>query len=189
MGAIYRVQPGQRVMFQHGSLHEVVDQEKEPCGCPAPPKAEVNEFPLAQSEGLTPAPPSPPETAIKRPTGNDQAVTTLVHNEGDHSPQPVSIPSPPAEPVVTYGGKFADASGEATEEAGVFPKIGRFFKPGVRGGVKGQGKGQQGIGSSRPSVTHSRCGASTLARITANAFTIRVCAMAHGLPIRRCLLR
>ncbi|MDR3416589.1 MAG: hypothetical protein P4L83_10415, partial [Nevskia sp.] len=33
-GGDYRVQPGQRVMFQHGSLHEVVDQEKEPCGCP-----------------------------------------------------------------------------------------------------------------------------------------------------------
>src|SRR5579862_3672283 len=32
-GSIYRVQPGQRVMFQHGSLREVVDQEKEPCGC------------------------------------------------------------------------------------------------------------------------------------------------------------
>ena len=33
-GGAYRVQPGQRVMFQHGSLSEVVDQEKEPCGCP-----------------------------------------------------------------------------------------------------------------------------------------------------------
>ncbi|MGB7548893.1 MAG: hypothetical protein WBM14_14175, partial [Terracidiphilus sp.] len=52
----YRVQPGQRVMFQHGSLHEVVDQEKEPCGCPTPVKAGSNEFPLAQSAGLAPLP-------------------------------------------------------------------------------------------------------------------------------------
>ena len=37
-GGDYRVQPGQRVMFQHGSLHEVVDSEKEPCGCPPPPQ-------------------------------------------------------------------------------------------------------------------------------------------------------
>ena len=52
-GGAYRVQPGQRVMFQHGSLQEVVDQEKEPCGCPPPPApAQGNEFPLAQSEGL-----------------------------------------------------------------------------------------------------------------------------------------
>ena len=54
-GGAYRVQPGQRVMFQHGSLHEVVDQEKEPCGCP-PDAPKGNEFPLAASEGLTAAP-------------------------------------------------------------------------------------------------------------------------------------
>ena len=35
-GGAYRVQPGQRVMFEHGSLREVMDQEKEPCGCPRP---------------------------------------------------------------------------------------------------------------------------------------------------------
>jgi hypothetical protein len=54
-GGAYRVQPGQRVMFQHGSLHEVVDQEKEPCGCP-PDAPMGNEFPLAASEGLTKTP-------------------------------------------------------------------------------------------------------------------------------------
>ena len=52
-GGAYRVQPGQRVMFQHGSLHEVVDQEKESCGCP-PSAPKGNEFPLAQSMGLAP---------------------------------------------------------------------------------------------------------------------------------------
>ena len=46
-GGAYRVQPGQRVMFQHGSLNEVVDDEKEPCGCPPPVSAQGNEFPLA----------------------------------------------------------------------------------------------------------------------------------------------
>ncbi len=35
-GGVYRVQPGQHVSFQHGSLREVVDTEKEPCGCPQP---------------------------------------------------------------------------------------------------------------------------------------------------------
>ena len=33
-GGAYRVQPNQRVLFEHGSLHEVVDNEQEPCGCP-----------------------------------------------------------------------------------------------------------------------------------------------------------
>ena len=55
-GGDYRVQPGQRVMFQHGSLHEVVDHEKEPCGCPPAAAQGANEFPLAQSEGLAPLP-------------------------------------------------------------------------------------------------------------------------------------
>jgi hypothetical protein len=36
-GGLYRVQPNQRVMFEHGSLQQVVDNETEPCGCPAPP--------------------------------------------------------------------------------------------------------------------------------------------------------
>ena len=59
-GGIYRVQPGQRVMFQHGSVYAVVDQEKEPCGCPAPVHPNSNEFPEAQSAGLAPlAPPGP----------------------------------------------------------------------------------------------------------------------------------
>ncbi len=34
-GGVYRVQPNQRVMFEHGSLQQVVDNESEPCGCPA----------------------------------------------------------------------------------------------------------------------------------------------------------
>ena len=34
-GGVYRVQPDQRVMFEHGSLQQVVDNEPEPCGCPA----------------------------------------------------------------------------------------------------------------------------------------------------------
>jgi hypothetical protein len=66
-GGAYRVQPGQRVMFQHGSLHEVVDQEKEPCGCP-PDAPKGNEFPLAASEGLT-AQPAPVVSAGPTTTG------------------------------------------------------------------------------------------------------------------------
>jgi len=66
-GGAYRVQPGQRVMFQHGSLHEVVDQEKEPCGCP-PDAPKGNEFPLAASEGLT-ATPAPVVSAQPVTTG------------------------------------------------------------------------------------------------------------------------
>jgi hypothetical protein len=31
---MYQVAAGQHVLFEHGNLHEVVDHEREPCGCP-----------------------------------------------------------------------------------------------------------------------------------------------------------
>jgi hypothetical protein len=87
---LYRVQPGQHVSFQHGSLREVVDTEHEPCGCPPPvsvadagtpsPKGAApgqpvggpsstpadTAFPLAVSEGLA-KPPLPPTTPVASP--------------------------------------------------------------------------------------------------------------------------
>lgn len=84
-GGVYRVRPNQRVLFEHGSLREVVDDEKELCGCPTPvsvasagtsgdtpaaPGARVGgpsttpsdmTFPLAVSQGLAP-PPAKAET-------------------------------------------------------------------------------------------------------------------------------
>jgi len=85
----YRVQAGQRVMFQHGNLHEVVDQEKEPCGCPPPPKPDSNDFPLAQSEGLAPLlAPKPAPIAV---VGHDaETIAPLVHNATDVAPPPAS---------------------------------------------------------------------------------------------------
>ena len=92
-GGVYRVLPGQRVMFQNGSLHEVVDQESEPCGCPPPTKTAVNEFPFGASEGLAPGA-KPPSAAIKHPAGNDQASTTLVYSGSPQAQPTVEIPRP-----------------------------------------------------------------------------------------------
>ena len=122
-GGLYRVQPGQRVMFEHGSLQKVVDQETELCGCPPPPKSEANEFPLAQSEGL--APKSPPAAAANTTAGSGQAATTLVYKSSQPAPQTVAIPLPPASAGAT--GPAAPASG-ASKKPGFFRKIGRFFK-------------------------------------------------------------
>ena len=111
-GGLYRVQPGQHVSFQHGSLREVVDTEKEPCGCP--PAASVvvastapdkpvggpsstpadTAFPLAVSEGLTKTP-LPAATPVAAPgelhaqvavpfrySGNLPAVTPPAASDG-----------------------------------------------------------------------------------------------------------
>jgi hypothetical protein len=125
-GGIYRVQPGQRVMFEHGSLQTVVDQEKEPCGCPPPVKSEANEFPLAESEGL--APKSPPATAANQTAGSGQAATTLVYEGSGSAPQAVTIPQPPASPGASGPATRAAQAPGAEKKPGFFHKIGRFFK-------------------------------------------------------------
>ena len=82
--ATYELRRGQHVLFEHGSLREVVDSESSPCGCPVEPvvsvadagvassapaapgsvvaiasAAEQHPFPAAVSQGLSPDPPVP----------------------------------------------------------------------------------------------------------------------------------
>jgi hypothetical protein len=82
--ATYELRAGQHVLFEHGSLKEVVDHESSACGCPPEPvvsvadsgvtsatpaapgsavaaksAAEQHPFPAAVSAGLAPAPPVP----------------------------------------------------------------------------------------------------------------------------------
>jgi hypothetical protein len=123
-GGIYRVQPGQRVMFEHGSLQSVVDQEKEPCGCPPPAVTQNNEFPLAQSEGLTPPSSQAPAVAALPPNAAS-ATTTLSYNGADHAAQ-VAAPATDAPGASTPS---APPQAPATQKKpGFFGKIGRFFK-------------------------------------------------------------
>ncbi len=116
--SVYRVQPGQRVMFQHGSLHEVVDQEKEPCGCP-PAEVRGNDFPLAQSAGLAPLSTATPAAPVAKPAPLAQP---LVYNAGDTAshaePAPAEstpVPPPAAKPV-------------HRKSSGFFGRLGHFFR-------------------------------------------------------------
>ena len=130
----YHVLPGQHVLFERGSLREVVDNESSPCGCPEAPaippvveagtislkpgtkisssQAEVQHpFPAAVSQGLAPAPevPQAPPGAV-----HTQVATTLSYSSAEPAPkgaaQPPVAPPPPA------------------KKAGFFHAIGRFFK-------------------------------------------------------------
>ena len=110
-GGVYRVQAGERVMFQHGSVHAVVTGEKESCGCPPPANPEAqpgtNEFPVAASEGLSVAPPpiaAAPQAGMlsKAP---DTATTTMEHSAATVTPEqqekaerPQAAPVPAAAP-------------------------------------------------------------------------------------------
>jgi hypothetical protein len=112
-GGAYRVQPGQRVMFQHGSLHEAVDEEKEPCGCP-PSASKGNEFPLAQSEGLAPLP-VPPSSSGNAGAGSTQPAVPLVYNPQEHTTKAVTETQPATAPEKVPEAQTATATPEITQ--------------------------------------------------------------------------
>jgi hypothetical protein len=121
---VYRVQPGQRVMFERGDLHQVVDNEKEPCGCPPPAKG-GNEFPLAQSEGLAPTP-KPAPSALNQGSAPPQVVEPLVYKSADHAPPAAAEAQPPApaNPAPASGA----APAEPRKKPGFFSSVGKFFR-------------------------------------------------------------
>lgn len=123
-GGVYRVQPGQRVMFEHGSLQSVVDQENEPCGCP-PPAKQANEFPLAQSEGLAPASTAPVVTAPPPPVAS--AADTLSYSGTDRAAQtPGPVAAAPAAPPASA--TPAPPAPATEKKPGFFGRIGHFFR-------------------------------------------------------------
>ena len=130
-GGAYRVQPGQRVMFQHGSLTEVVDQEKEPCGCPPDARPGTNDFPLAQSAGLVPlekpmpalAPPSPANDAKTQQLLNEPLVYSAADAAKNSAPAATEASTPAPSPVA------ASATPSAPQKKhGFFRNIGAFFR-------------------------------------------------------------
>lgn len=123
-GGAYRVQPGQRVMFQHGSLHEIVDDEKESCGCP-PAEAKGNEFPVAQSEGLAPQPkpaPAPEPQSESTPPG-----VPMVYNSAEHTPKPAGSDAAPT-PGANANAAPVTPQPTSQKKPGFFGKLGHFFK-------------------------------------------------------------
>lgn len=147
-GGVYRVQPNQRVMFEHGSLEQVVDNEPEPCGCPvvAAPVAvasasavekptqktgaeAANPFPLAQSEGLAPTPAAPvkPEAVgvahaeVQAPIAYDATATPNPSLPGAAGPAPVNTESQPVSMQI------AEVQPSKEKHGGFFHSIGHFF--------------------------------------------------------------
>jgi hypothetical protein len=129
-GGIYRVQPGQRVMFQHGSVYAVVDQEKESCGCPAAPRPNSNDFPEAQSAGFTPLAPVGPVGTVPH-NAPTEATDTFVHKSGEPAQQTATVvakhnePLPPVQPV-TKKPKPHKVKGE--HKPGFMGRMGHFFR-------------------------------------------------------------
>ncbi len=118
------MQPGQRVMFQHGNLHEVVDQEKEPCGCPPDAEPKSNEFPLAQSEGL--AAKAPPVTSAATAVEAAKTGGTLAYNGEEHAAKQAASQADASKTAAAASA--AKAVTPVKKKGGFFGAVGRFFK-------------------------------------------------------------
>ncbi|HTX77916.1 MAG TPA: hypothetical protein VMD29_17030 [Terracidiphilus sp.] len=128
-GGAYRVQPGQRVMFQHGSLQAVIDQEKEPCGCPPVPRPGTNDFPLAQSAGLSPqAPPVQPTPQQGATTASPTISEPLVY-QAPPAPDTAApaAPAPAPTPPPAQAAQTAPPP-SAKKRSGFFHRVGAFFR-------------------------------------------------------------
>ena len=129
---IYRVLPGQRVLLERGSVESVVDNEPEPCGCPAISVASAgvtstkhpaqpgqtvaaNDFPLAQSEGLAPTPaPAAPEPGTGQ-THMQIASTLSYSGATNRVSSPATEPAAPArQPQSSAATASASASAPAS---------------------------------------------------------------------------
>jgi hypothetical protein len=142
--ATYELRAGQHVLFEHGSLKEVVDHESSSCGCPPEEQtmsvadallhpatpgdataaeksaAEAHPFPAAVSAGL-----APPAAAPQAPAGalHTQVSATLSSGAGtdslaDPAATSTSAQTPPAAP----------ASQVAPQKHDLVHAVGRFFK-------------------------------------------------------------
>jgi hypothetical protein len=110
-GGVYRVQANQRVLFEHGSLDQVVDNESEPCGCPVPEPVSEPVSVAADAPGVVTdkAQPGQPVTEHANPF-------PLAESEGLKSP-----PSGPTQPVVPVGTPHAEVQAPIGYDAAATP--------------------------------------------------------------------
>jgi hypothetical protein len=150
----YELRAEQHVLFEHGSLKEVVDHESSSCGCPPEPvmtvadallnpgavgnggtaktAAEEHPFPTAVSEGLAPVAAVP-----QTPAGAVHAQVTATLNSGGEADS-TTEPAPVAGSQTTASAAGATAAGgaaaplpaaqPAAPKRGVFHAVGRFFR-------------------------------------------------------------
>jgi hypothetical protein len=145
--AAYELRAGQHVLFEHGSLKEVVDHESSSCGCPpeatmsvadallhpvAPgevatvekPAAEQHPFPAAVSAGLAPPPvvPQAPagavHTQVSAALSSGGGSDSLAEPPGAAGKTPTSAPAPP----------MVAAPQTAPPKHDLVHSVGRFFK-------------------------------------------------------------
>jgi hypothetical protein len=121
-GGAYRVQPNQRVLFNRGSLQQVVDNETESCGCPPPEPVPTPTTIVGvgapgatlRSETQSTPPPSPDQTSTAA-----QNPFPTAESEGLKPPPSPTTPVVPAGQVHTQITVPLIYNGETAENAGM----------------------------------------------------------------------
>jgi len=105
----YELRAGQHVLFEHGSLKEVVDHESSACGCPPEPVVSVAD------SGVTSATPAAPGSPLAAKSAADQHPFPAAVSDGLAPPPPV--PQAPAGTVhaqvsttLSYGASGSDGT-------------------------------------------------------------------------------
>lgn len=139
-GGAYRVQPNQRVLFEHGSLNEVVDNEQEPCGCPPEepassggkggkqkPAERENPFPLAESEGLKPPPALPSKPVVPAGQTHTEVEAPLAY-DAEHPEAAAVVPPAGSTTAAQRPATTAEVPAQPRPHRGFFGSIGHFFR-------------------------------------------------------------
>ncbi len=138
--ATYRLNPGQHVLFEHGSLKEVVDRETSACGCPVesvpqivaatpgqpttPALAEAQHpFPAAVSQGLA----APPLVDNSSPAGEKHTQVSAILNYGTNQPDSTAVSAPPAPVRTSASASSATPPPSPPGAHDIFHSIGHFF--------------------------------------------------------------
>jgi hypothetical protein len=146
--ATYELTAGQHVLFEHGSLKEVVDHESSACGCPPEPTmsvadalvnangsgaktaAEAHPFPAAVSAGLTPA--TVPQSSAG--SVHTQVTATLNAGGGGDTLAVTKASTDAAAETMRNSAAAQTPSAPAKPSNNPFRAVGRFIKKIFGGG-------------------------------------------------------
>ena len=122
-GGSYLVYPGQHVLFEHGSVREVVDHESSPCGCPeVNPGMSIAEALLAPGAGGSAPKPGAAQANAKNPFPEAQSAGLTPEAAAPVVAAPAAATQAQVSEGLAYSGQAgASAAGTATVAQGAGP--------------------------------------------------------------------
>ena len=115
--AQYRLIPGQHVLFEHGDLRQVVDNERSSCGCPSSPPQPTQQVATAPVSPAAPATPTTPSAAAaEHPFPAAASVGLAPTPSPAHPPTPIGQEQTQVSTVLSYDANHPNAVPPSTVE-------------------------------------------------------------------------